>query len=52
MDGEKGRYRESLVRYLDAVYSGRDTARSLAEATGVDYSELDGQYRRHTESLP
>jgi hypothetical protein len=52
MDGEKGRYREALVGYLDAVYSGRDTARSLAEATGVSYSELDGQYRRHAESLP
>lgn len=52
MDGENGRYREALVRYLDAVYSGRDTARSLAEAAGVDYSKLDGQYRRHAESLP
>jgi hypothetical protein len=52
MDAEQGRYREPLVRYLDAVYSGRDNADSLREATGSSFSELDAQYRRYTESLP
>jgi hypothetical protein len=52
MDGEKGRYRESLVRYLDAVYAGRDNDQSLAEAAGVSCQELDAQYRRYMESLP
>lgn len=52
MDGEHGRYREALVRYLGAVYTGRDDERSLSDAVGESFSELDDQYRRHTESLP
>jgi hypothetical protein len=52
MDAERGRYRESLVRYLDAVYSGRDGDTSLADATGTSYPELDAQYHRYMESLP
>jgi hypothetical protein len=40
-----GRYREPLVRYLDAVYSGRATTRTLAELTGVSFETLDRQYR-------
>ncbi len=52
MDGERGRYREPLVRYLDAIYAGRDNDRSLAEAAGASYQELDARYRRHMESLP
>lgn len=52
MDGASGAYREALVRYLVAVYSGRDHERSLAEAAGVDYSVLDDAYRRHMQSLP
>jgi hypothetical protein len=52
MDAGEGRYRESLVRYLEAVYAGRDNPTSLAEATAENYSELDNQYRRHSESLP
>lgn len=50
MDGEQGRYRESLVRYLAAVYAGRDTAGSLADATGSSYPELDDEYRRYLQS--
>lgn len=52
MDGEQGRYREPLVRYLDAVYTGRDDERSLSDAVGKSFAELDAQYRRYMESLP
>ncbi len=52
MDGQGGRYREPLVRYLVTVYGGRDEARSLARATGRNYRELDGEYRQFMESLP
>jgi hypothetical protein len=52
MDGEDGRYREALVRYLAAVYAGRDNERSLAEEAGADYSRLDAAYCKHVESLP
>jgi len=52
INGEQGRHREVLVRYLSAVYGGRDTADSLAELFGQGYSELDARYRRYVESLP
>lgn len=52
VDGEKGRYREPLVRYLQAVYAGRDNAGTLAEVTETSTAELDAQYRRFMESLP
>jgi hypothetical protein len=52
MDDERGRYREPLVRYLGAVYAGRDSASSLSDAMDASYSELDARYRRFTESLP
>jgi hypothetical protein len=52
MDAEQGRYREPLVRYLDAVYSGRDSASSLSETVGASDSELDARYRRYMENLP
>ncbi len=52
LDGEKGRYREPLVRYLQAVYAGRDSATTLAEVTDTSPAELDAQYRRFMESLP
>jgi hypothetical protein len=52
MDADQQRYRESLVRYLDAVYSGRDSGRSLSEEAGASYSDLDQEYRRFLESLP
>ena len=35
IDGEQGRYREPLVRYLQAVYAGRDNEASLADADGT-----------------
>ena len=35
MDAEEGRYREPLVRYLKAVYSGRDSGQTLARVGGA-----------------
>jgi len=46
---QQGRYREALVAYLQAVYSGRDDANTLARLTGASYSELDRQYRAFLE---
>jgi hypothetical protein len=40
-----GRYRDALVAYLSAVYSGQDTPATLTELTGVPYATLDKQYR-------
>ncbi len=41
-----GRYRDALVAYLAAVYTGRDDATTLAKLTGSSYSDLDKQYRQ------
>jgi hypothetical protein len=47
-----GRYRDALVDYLTAVYSGRDTLNTLAELTSTSYPELDRQYRQFIEQSP
>ncbi|MBI3837932.1 MAG: hypothetical protein HY288_08365 [Planctomycetia bacterium] len=47
MQDSGGRYRDPLVRYLDAIYTGRATTKTLAEATGTDYETLDRQYREY-----
>jgi hypothetical protein len=52
MDGEGARYREPLVRYLQAIYAGHDDAQTLARLTGGSYPELDADYRRYMQSLP
>jgi hypothetical protein len=52
MDGDQGRLREPLVRYLEAVYAGRDDDETLARETATSYAELDAAYRRFMESLP
>ncbi len=56
MHYDNGRYREALVSHLSQLYSGdnrvRDHAAALDELTGVDFEELDRQYRedaRQTE---
>jgi hypothetical protein len=49
MQGEQGRYREAWVRYLTAIYSGRATAETLAQLTGLSYQELDQRYRKYLE---
>jgi hypothetical protein len=46
MHFEQGAYREALIRYLQAIYSGKATPRSLAELAGTDYTTLDRQYRQ------
>ena len=40
-----GRYRDALVAYLTAVYTGRDGPQTLAQLAGVSLRELDRQYR-------
>ena len=47
---EGGRYRDALVSYLVAVYTGRNNRDTLRRLTGVaDYEELDRQYRKFIE---
>ena len=43
---EGGRYRDALVAYLVAVYTGQDAPDTLSNLTGCSYAELDQQYRR------
>ena len=52
MDGAGTRYREPLVRYLQAVYAGRDDAQTLEKLTGRSLEELDAEYRQFLQSLP
>ena len=52
MHADEGRYREPLVRYLEAIYSGRDNAQSLAEATGTSEATLDRQYQLFMTAAP
>lgn len=52
MDARSARYREPLVRYLQAVYAGRDNAETLSKVTSRSYPELDAEYREFLESLP
>jgi hypothetical protein len=51
MDAGDGRYREPLVRYLAAVYAGRDKVDTLATETGRSYQQLDAEYRAHVGEL-
>ncbi len=44
-----GRYRDALVSYLSAVYSGRADHDTLGRLTGASYAELDRQYREYME---
>ncbi|NUQ66508.1 MAG: hypothetical protein HUU20_28940 [Pirellulales bacterium] len=45
-----GRYRDALVAYLGAVYSGRDKPGALAELVAASYADLDRQYREFIQS--
>lgn len=49
MDHDRGRYRQPLVVYLQAIYAGRARAETLAAAIGQPNAELDAQYRRFLE---
>ena len=42
-----GVYRDALIRYLDAVYAGRDNPMTLPRLTGKSYKELDAEYRKY-----
>ncbi len=44
MHDAKGRYREPLVEYLVAIYTGKADPGTLAELSGVDYPTLDREY--------
>jgi hypothetical protein len=44
MHDDSGRYREPLVEYLVAIYTGKADNGTLAKLTGVDYPALDRQY--------
>ena len=50
MHYDQGRYRDALVAYLLAIYTGRDTPHTLAQLTGTPYDELDRQYREFVEA--
>ena len=41
MDAEHGAHRNALIRYLNAVYLGRDSTQSLAASIGMDYTALE-----------
>jgi len=45
IDGQAGKYRESFVDLLTAIYRGEDAADSLSTATGQPLAALDEQYR-------
>jgi hypothetical protein len=45
-----GRYRDALVAYLVAVYSGKDDRNTLSRLTGTSYADLDRDYREYMRS--
>ena len=46
MNGNSGKRRAATIRYLRAIYQGRDRVTSLASSTGDTLPNLDKQYRR------
>jgi len=44
MHYDNGRYRDAAVAYLNAVYSARDTVKTLRQLARTTYEELDRQY--------
>ena len=51
LHADGGRYRQPLIDYLIAVYSGKADANTLAKLTGRNYSQLDEEYRRFMKSV-
>jgi hypothetical protein len=49
---DDGRYRQTLVDYLSAVYDHRDGPNTLADLARTSYSNLDAQYRKFIQQLP
>jgi hypothetical protein len=50
--GQNGRYRDALVSYLAAIYSGQADTGTLAHLAGANYEDLDRQYRQVMEGKP
>jgi hypothetical protein len=46
---DHGRYRDAMVAYLTAVYNGNQDSGLLSRLIGIDYAELDKQYREFME---
>lgn len=46
MHAEKGRYRDPLIVFLQAVYSRQSTTETLSKMTGRTYPELDQAYEK------
>ncbi len=51
MHADGNRYRQPLVDYLIAVYSGKADAETLAKLTGNRYSQLDAEYRKFMQPI-
>jgi hypothetical protein len=47
MQSDGGRRRDALNKYLIAIYTGRATPETLAEATGQPYDGLDAAYKAY-----
>lgn len=47
MHHDNGRYREALVRYIEAVCLGQASGETLQDLVGVEYAELERQFREH-----
>jgi hypothetical protein len=45
MDGQGGKHRASLLRYIKSVYADEAGANSLSKATGLAFEEIDQAYR-------
>ena len=43
-DGDEGRWRAGWLKYLKAIYLGRDRADTLTLSTGVELAELDQRF--------
>ncbi len=48
-DNEAGT--RTVVDYLTAVYTGRDTPQTLSDLAGADFVELDRRYRAYLETI-
>jgi hypothetical protein len=52
MHFDGGRYRDALMSYLEAIYTGQDGPDTLAQLTGKSLRELDSEYREFLKQLP
>ena len=52
MHYDDGRYRDALVVCLAAIYDGSQDPDILARTTGVNYAELDKQYKAYMKIVP